>query len=90
MARPDHSTHRVADFIPQSVLHPRHYRLDVASYPARRFIEPAVPERRGLVLVPADDSPGERPACNVWLACLAEVVAFAVILYFLVPLLIGP
>lgn len=89
MARPDHSTHRVADFIPQSVLHARHYGLRIATYPPRRFIEAALPEERALVLSPANDPAGTRPR-EVRLACLALAVAFAVTLYFLVPLLIGP
>ena len=91
MGRPDHhSPHHVADFIPQSVLQPRHYGLQIATYPARRFIEPARDEQRALVLIPANRSREGAPSREFRLACLAIAVAFAVILYFIVPLLIGP
>jgi hypothetical protein len=89
MARPDYSTHRVADFIPQSVLHARRYELTIATYPIRRFIEPAVPEERALVPLPAKDPAESRSTCDIRLACFALAVAIAVTLYFLVPQLIG-
>ena len=32
--------HRLADYIPQSTLHSKTYRLHVATYPPGRFIDP--------------------------------------------------
>lgn len=88
MARPYHPTHRIADYISESVVDARAYAFRIATFPASRFVEPATVERRALV-------PAPRPPvlCKPWGDFIAAGVMCAVLLAsvcWLVPFLIAP
>jgi len=89
MARPHDSAHRVADFIPQTVLKARHYGLRIATYPTARFIEPSAPEQRPfVVLIPASQAPPH--TLGVRIAYVLASIALAVSIYFTASLFMGP
>jgi len=89
MARFHDPAHRVADFIPQSVLKSRHYGLRIATYPTARFVEPSAPEQRPfVVLIPASQVTPD--TLGVRIAYVLASIAFAVGIYFTASLFMGP
>lgn len=81
--------HRIADFVPQSVVNAPQYGMQIATYAPTRFVEPPTPERRALVVLTTASALNRRERIAEGVCCVLAAMALILCAYSIGLFLLG-